>query len=41
MRSPERFFNVKYPERLLFESIATYSNFRKFHVEVKITPAEP
>jgi hypothetical protein len=26
---------------LLFESVATYANFRKFSVDVKISPGEP
>jgi hypothetical protein len=40
-RFEERFYDVKNPERLLIESVATYSNFRKFSVEVKISPADP
>jgi len=40
-RFEERFFDVKNPERLLFESVATYANFRKFSVDVKISPGEP
>jgi hypothetical protein len=39
-RFEERFFDVKEPSRLLFESIATYSNFRRFSVDVRIVPDE-
>lgn len=40
-RFEERFFDVKDPSRLLFESVATYSNYRRFSVDVKIVPDEP
>lgn len=40
-RFEERFFDVKDPAILLFESAATYSNFRRFSAEVKIVPDQP
>ena len=40
-RFEERFFDVKDAAILLFESVATYSNFRRFSAEVKIVPDQP
>jgi hypothetical protein len=40
-RFEERFFDVNDPAILLFESVATYSNFRRFSAEVKILSDEP
>ena len=40
-RFEERFFDVKDPARMLLESVATYSNFRRFSAEVKIVPVDP
>jgi hypothetical protein len=40
-RFEERFFDVKDAATLLFESVATYSNFRRFSAEVKIVPDQP
>ena len=37
-RFEEYFYDVKHPERVLFESVATYSNFRHFSVDVRIVP---
>ncbi len=37
-RFEEYFYDTKAPERVLFESVATYSNFRHFSVDVKIVP---
>jgi hypothetical protein len=39
-RFEERFFDVKDPARMLLESVATYSNFRRFSAEVKIVPVD-
>ena len=35
-RFEEYFYDPEVPDRLLFESLATYSNFRRFSTEVKI-----
>jgi hypothetical protein len=40
-RFEEYFYDTKDPERLLFESVATYSNFRHFSVDIRILPDEP
>jgi hypothetical protein len=40
-RFEEYFYDVKEPERIVFESIATYSNFRHFSVDVRIVPDDP
>jgi hypothetical protein len=40
-RFEEYFYDTKEPERVLFESVATYSNFRHFSVDVKILPNDP
>jgi len=41
-RFEEYFYDTKDPERPpLFESVATYSNFRHFSVDIKILPDEP
>jgi hypothetical protein len=40
-RFEERFFDVNDAAILLFESVATYSNFRRFSAEVKIVPDQP
>lgn len=40
-RFEEYFYDVKDPERVLFKSVATYSNFRHFSVDVKIVPDDP
>jgi hypothetical protein len=39
-RFEEYFYDSKDPERLLFESVATYSNFRRFSVDIRILPDE-
>ncbi len=40
-RFTEYFYDLEFPERVLFESVATYSNFRKFSVEVKFSTVDP
>lgn len=37
-RFEEYFYDVKDPERVVFRSVATYSNFRHFSVDVRIVP---
>jgi len=40
-RFEEYFYDPKVADQLLFESAATYSNFRRFSTEVKIVPEDP
>ncbi|PYV41076.1 MAG: hypothetical protein DMG06_18325 [Acidobacteria bacterium] len=40
-RFEEYFYDLKVPDRVIFESVASYSNFRRFSTEVRIVPEDP